>query len=133
MIPALVTRNGDLFLTYRVSETGRHCQVINRWNNHQPQGHVQVLLNLLREYSVQAALDAPRFCISPGTPDATVEVSGAAGDMNGEVYFEEGISAETVSKLRGEIKRENRVYSPAQCPSSYSDWPWRAKFLGLIV
>lgn len=68
---------------------------------------------MLRGYTVQAALDAPRFCISPGTPDATVEVSGAAGDINGEVYFEEGISTETVSKLRGEIRREYRVYPPA--------------------
>jgi hypothetical protein len=32
----------------------------------QPQGHVQVLLNILRGMSVQAALDAPRFCISAG-------------------------------------------------------------------
>lgn len=68
----------------------------------QPQGHVQVLLNMLRGFTAQAALDAPRFCISAGSPDAEVKGSAAkAGDINSEVYFEEGILDETVLKLRG--------------------------------
>jgi len=67
----------------------------------QPQGHVQVLLNMLRGFTAQASLDAPRFCISAGTPDAEVKGSAAkAGDINSEVYFEEGISEETVVALR---------------------------------
>jgi gamma-glutamyltranspeptidase/glutathione hydrolase len=61
----------------------------------QPQGHVQVLLNMLRGYTAQAALDAPRFCISPGMPD------GPGIDVNSEVYFEEGISETVVQNLRG--------------------------------
>jgi len=56
-----------------------------------------VLLNILRGYTVQAALDAPRFCISAGMPDASSE----AGDPNSPVYLEEGIPLETVAKLRG--------------------------------
>lgn len=76
----------------------------------QPQGHVQVLLNLLRGFTVQAALDAPRFCISAAIPDAEVKTQSeeeavknqdSAGDINSEVYFEEGISLATIQKLKG--------------------------------
>jgi len=66
----------------------------------QPQGHVQVLLNILRGFGPQAALDAPRFCISPGTPGAAVTNASRAGDINSEVYFEDGISPKTVEQLR---------------------------------
>lgn len=62
---------------------------------------MQVLLNMLRGYTAQAALDAPRFCISAGMPDAEVKGSKNAGDVNSEVYFEEGIDDETITKLRG--------------------------------
>ncbi|KAI0257437.1 nucleophile aminohydrolase [Lactifluus subvellereus] len=79
IIPALATRGDDLFLSYGVM--GGFMQ---------PQGHVQVLLNILRGFSPQAALDAPRFCISPGSPDTAASA----------VYFEDGISTETVEKLR---------------------------------
>lgn len=67
----------------------------------QPQGHVQVLLNILRGWSPQDALDAPRFCISSGIPDAPVRNAHSAGDINSEVYFEPGIPEEVVSKLGG--------------------------------
>ena len=67
----------------------------------QPQGHVQVLLNMLRGFGPQAAVDAPRFCISTGTPDAIVRDERQAGEINSEVYLEEGISPDTVEKLRG--------------------------------
>jgi gamma-glutamyltranspeptidase / glutathione hydrolase len=67
----------------------------------QPQGHLQVLFNMLRGYTPQAALDAPRFCISAGSPDSALENSDEkAGDINSEVYFEEGISPETVEIMR---------------------------------
>lgn len=57
---------------------------------------------MLRGFTAQAALDAPRFCISAGSPDSDVKGSAEkAGDINSEVYFEEGISEETVAKLRG--------------------------------
>ena len=58
---------------------------------------------MLRGFTAQASLDAPRFCISAGSPDAEVKNSAdKAGDINSEVYFEEGISEETVAKLRSE-------------------------------
>ncbi|KAF8078650.1 gamma-glutamyltranspeptidase [Lyophyllum atratum] len=85
IIPALATRGDELFLSYGVM--GGYMQ---------PQGHVQVLLNILRGYTAQAALDAPRFCISAGMPDS----GSHAGDPNSQVFFEEGISDETVTRLR---------------------------------
>ena len=67
----------------------------------QPQGHIQVLLNMLRGFTPQAALDAPRFCISAGSPDSVVEgAEEKAGDINSEVYFEEGIDTKVVETLR---------------------------------
>lgn len=89
----MVTKGDEVFLTYGVM--GGFMQ---------PQGHVQVLLNILRGYSPQAALDAPRFCISAGLPDAEVPTTdgrqGKVGDINAEVYFEEGISEDVVKTLQ---------------------------------
>uniref|UniRef100_A0A0W0FGJ2 Putative gamma-glutamyltranspeptidase n=1 Tax=Moniliophthora roreri TaxID=221103 RepID=A0A0W0FGJ2_MONRR len=89
IIPCLATKGEGLFLSFGVM--GGFMQ---------PQGHVQVLLNILRGYTPQAALDAPRFCISAGSPETQSQSTGNAGDINGEVYFEEGIPDETIAKLR---------------------------------
>lgn len=60
----------------------------------QPQGHVQVLLNMLTfNYNPQAALDAPRICIGAGMPD-----QGKVIDST--VYLEEGIEDAVVQGLR---------------------------------
>jgi len=66
----------------------------------QPQGHVQVLLNILRGLTVQAALDAPRFCISASPPDAKKRNTGSVGNGNSEVYFDEGFPEHTITALR---------------------------------
>lgn len=60
----------------------------------QPQGHVQVLLNMLAfKLNPQAALDAPRFLIG---------AEGMPGDGNGRtVFLEEGVREDVVEKLRG--------------------------------
>ncbi|EJF66972.1 gamma-glutamyltranspeptidase [Dichomitus squalens LYAD-421 SS1] len=89
IIPAMALRGDELFLSYGVM--GGFMQ---------PQGHVQVLLNLLRGFTVQAALDAPRFCISAGSPETESNKSGRSGDINSEVYFEEGIPDAVVEQLR---------------------------------
>jgi len=59
----------------------------------QPQGHVQVLMNMLvANLTPQAALDAPRVCIGAGMPE-----NGKVLDMT--VYLEEGISEEVRDEL----------------------------------
>jgi gamma-glutamyltranspeptidase/glutathione hydrolase len=62
----------------------------------QPQGHVQVLLNMeVFGMNPQQALDAPRICIGAGLP------SNDSEDVSmGTVYIEEGISEEVVKALR---------------------------------
>ncbi|KAL8879650.1 MAG: hypothetical protein Q9192_008190, partial [Flavoplaca navasiana] len=85
IIPALVTNasDGSLHTVYGVM--GGFMQ---------PQGHVQVLLNMLTfKYNPQAALDAPRICIGAGTPDV-----GKVLDRT--VYLEEGIGQDVADKLR---------------------------------
>lgn len=57
-----------------------------------------MLLNILRGFTVQEALDAPRFCISPAMTDAVA--GGAQRAADNEVYFEEGIPVSTIDTLR---------------------------------
>jgi gamma-glutamyltranspeptidase / glutathione hydrolase len=56
---------------------------------------------MLRGFTPQAALDAPRFCISAGMPDTQTQESGQAGDINSEVYIEEGIAESVIQELGG--------------------------------
>jgi gamma-glutamyltranspeptidase/glutathione hydrolase len=84
IIPAMITNvsDGSLHSTYGVM--GGFMQ---------PQGHVQVLLNMLVfKYNPQASLDAPRFCI------------GAEGvvssDQGKAVFLEDGISEEVCEQLK---------------------------------
>lgn len=78
----------------------------------QPQGHTQVMLNMLHKgFNPQNALDVPRFCISAGMPPETsspssgpgtggaAEQAASAGDINSEVFFEEGFDPEVVKRL----------------------------------
>lgn len=82
IIPALITNvaDGSLHSVYGVM--GGFMQ---------PQGHVQVLLNMLAfGYHPQAALDSPRICIAAPTSESTDRT----------VFVEEGISDATVEGLR---------------------------------
>ncbi|KAL8638131.1 MAG: hypothetical protein Q9228_004681 [Teloschistes exilis] len=85
IIPAMVTNASDGTLHTCYGVMGGFMQ---------PQGHVQVLLNMLAfKYNPQAALDAPRMCIGSGTPD-----QGKVLDR--KVHLEEGIGEEVVEALR---------------------------------
>lgn len=85
IIPALVTNESDHSLHTVYGVMGGFMQ---------PQGHVQVLLNMLTfKLNPQAALDAPRFCIGAGTPD-----EGKV--LNRTVFLEEGISEDVAQELR---------------------------------
>ncbi|KAJ5133046.1 Gamma-glutamyltranspeptidase [Penicillium atrosanguineum] len=82
IIPALITNvaDGSLHSVYGVM--GGFMQ---------PQGHVQVLLNMLAfGYHPQAALDSPRICIAAPTSESTDRT----------ICVEEGISEEAVEGLR---------------------------------
>ncbi|KAL5340506.1 nucleophile aminohydrolase [Aspergillus crustosus] len=85
IIPAMITNvsDGSLHSVYGVM--GGFMQ---------PQGHVQVLLNMLAfNYHPQAALDSPRVCIAAGNAEL-----GKALDRT--VYVEEGVSEDAVKGLR---------------------------------
>ncbi|KAE9377426.1 acylase ACY 1, partial [Stipitochalara longipes BDJ] len=85
IIPAMITNvaDGSLHSVYGVM--GGFMQ---------PQGHVQVLLNMLAfKLNPQQALDAPRICIGAGMPD-----EGEVLDMT--VYLEEGIGEDVKDQLK---------------------------------
>ena len=85
IIPAMLTNPSDGSLHTVLGVMGGFMQ---------PQGHVQVLLNMLScGMSPQAALDAPRFCVGPGM----AYVGGKGGTV---VHLEEGIPEEVVDGLR---------------------------------
>ena len=84
IIPAMITNptDGSLHTVYGVM--GGFMQ---------PQGHVQVLLNMVVfGLNPQAALDAPRMCIGAGMPDDGEEVDRS-------VYLEDGVPEDVVQGL----------------------------------
>jgi len=94
IIPGMMTKDKELICPFGVM--GGFMQ---------PQGHVQVILNLI-DYNMdpQTALDASRFCIADGTSDSVIG-------------FEEGISATIIADLQkmghnvnGPIVSHNRAF-----------------------
>lgn len=87
IMPALTTTTGDGALHSALGVMGGAMQ---------PQGHVQVLLNMTRgAMNPQAALDAPRVCIGVSLPGkAATDPAANNKDENEDhtVYLEEGVS-----------------------------------------
>lgn len=84
IIPAMITNVADGTLHSVYGVMGGFMQ---------PQGHVQVLLNMLAfNYHPQAALDSPRICIAAGTPEMGKR-------LDRTVYVEEGVSEDAVAGL----------------------------------
>jgi gamma-glutamyltranspeptidase/glutathione hydrolase len=71
------------------SDTGElYATLSNMGGNMQPQGHMQLTINLLaRGMDPQAAIDEPRFCIADGTQD-------------GAVFVEDPVPEEVLAELR---------------------------------
>ncbi|CAK7271879.1 hypothetical protein SEPCBS57363_004847 [Sporothrix epigloea] len=69
----------------------------------QPQGHVQVLLNMHAfGMDPQTALDAPRVCVAPSyfwTPDRAAAAS-SPGEVPGQLYAEEGLPEAVITDLQ---------------------------------
>ncbi|EEP82042.1 conserved hypothetical protein [Uncinocarpus reesii 1704] len=85
IIPAMITNPEDNSLHTVYGVMGGFMQ---------PQGHVQVLLNMLAfKGTPQSALDAPRFCIGAGHPRSSHAVDRT-------VYLEEGIGESVAEGLR---------------------------------
>ncbi|CAG8582312.1 23337_t:CDS:10 [Cetraspora pellucida] len=84
IIPAIATRGDELWLSFGVM--GAFMQ---------PQGHVQVLLNLLHHScNPQTALDSPRILIEP--PKASLTDKSSISYIS----VEDGISEDVINKLR---------------------------------
>ncbi|KAF0461299.1 gamma-glutamyltranspeptidase [Gigaspora margarita] len=84
IIPAIALRRDELWISFGVM--GAFMQ---------PQGHVQVLLNLIHHrYDPQTALDAPRIRIEPLKKD------GDEPPLISQVSVEEGISDNVIAELR---------------------------------
>lgn len=93
IIPAMLTNemNNSLYATYGVM--GGFMQ---------PQGHLQVLLNLsLFGLNPQSALDAPRLCLNadPDGEDSGLGADSPVSTPETLVYLEEGISEDVVTSL----------------------------------
>ncbi|OJD23841.1 gamma-glutamyltransferase [Blastomyces percursus] len=85
IIPAMITSPSDNSLHTVYGVMGGFMQ---------PQGHVQVLMNMLAfDQTPQEALDAPRICIGAGMPER-------GKPLDRMVYLEEGIEESVVEELR---------------------------------
>lgn len=72
IIPGMITHTdtGELYAT-----------ISNMGGNMQPQGHMQLTINLLaRGMDPQAAIDEPRFCIADATQDGSVDIEEGVDD-----------------------------------------------------
>jgi gamma-glutamyltranspeptidase/glutathione hydrolase len=96
IIPAMVTKDGRPVMSFGVMG-----------GDMQPQGHVQILINLLDfDMGLQEAGDAPRVH-HVGSSEPTGEAALPAG---GDVQLESGFAPETVREL---VQRGHRVTSAA--------------------
>ena len=85
IIPAFLMKDGEPVMSFGLMGGGM-----------QPQGHVQILVNML-DYgmNIQEAGDAARFLHDGGR-----EPTGVHGDPLGTLYLEPGVPGETVERLR---------------------------------
>jgi gamma-glutamyltranspeptidase/glutathione hydrolase len=100
IIPAMVTRGDELFMSFGVMGGVM-----------QPQGHVQVLLNLVHNSrSPQLALEAKRFCVG-----GTQHWGSKEAFYNTCVGIEDGVAEETIDRLEKMGHEIERIKGAEQC------------------
>ncbi len=115
IIPGMVTDGGDFYAAFGVM--GGFMQ---------PQGHVQVLSNLLdRGMDPQASLDAPRWCIAPASGDLQDKRPDMLQVDRGSIVvnFEEGFPRDAVDfvelagyrVVRGVAGHARKMFGRGQC------------------
>lgn len=116
IIPAFVTRDGKPWLSFGVMG-----------GDMQPQGHVQILLNLIDfGMSLQAAGDAPRI-YHTGSSEPTGEQMTDGGSVN----LEQGYPASTVQELQRRGHRIGGIRGAAYGGYQAIQWdPVRGVYLG---
>ena len=89
IIPAFMKKDGKPFMSFGLMGGGM-----------QPQGHVQVMVNLVDyDMNLQEAGDAARLNHDGGR-QPTDDLAGTEADLLGILYVEPGISTETVERLK---------------------------------
>ncbi|MCE1199957.1 MAG: gamma-glutamyltransferase [Marinilabiliales bacterium] len=102
IIPAFITKDGQPYISFGLMG-----------GSMQPQGHVQIVVNLLDfGMNMQEAGDAPRIC-----HEGSSEPTGEVMKDGGIVYLESGVSYETIRQLMGRghvIQYTNGIYGGYQ-------------------
>jgi len=89
IIPAFMKKDGKPFMSFGLMGGGM-----------QPQGHVQVMINLVDyDMNLQEAGDAARLNHDGGR-QPTDDLAGTGADLLGILHVEPGISAETIDRLK---------------------------------
>ncbi|CAN8096482.1 unnamed protein product [Discula destructiva] len=93
-------------MTTNASDSSLHSVFGVMGGSMQPQGHVQVLLNMMRfGMNPQTALDAPRICIGVSLPGKATDPTKK---VDNTVYLEEGVSGKVARELE-EMGHEVKV------------------------
>ncbi|KAJ7630819.1 gamma-glutamyltranspeptidase [Roridomyces roridus] len=111
IIPAMATRGDELFLSYGVM--GGFMQ---------PQGHIQVLQGMLRGFTPKPPWTLPGSAYPLVAQITKRAIRAMQGDINSEVYIEEGIPLETATGFARGMLGRGQVIQKLPDPSGRFVW-----------